>query len=73
MKPKRSGACDQPLDVDPFEGEVVITGPGHVAIALTPSAAAQTAERLAAAVEALQSRSAAHSTVNPSRASDLDD
>ena len=42
-------AYDQPLEVDTQEGEVVIVGPGPAAIALTPQAAAASAERLAAA------------------------
>jgi hypothetical protein len=37
---------DQPLDVDVYEGEVVIFGPGPAGIALTANAAAETAARL---------------------------
>jgi hypothetical protein len=42
---------DQPLEIDTFDGEVVIFGPGAAGIALTASAAAQTAARLAEAAE----------------------
>lgn len=43
-----------PLDVETFHGEVVVTGPGAVSFALSPLAAARTAERLAAAARALE-------------------
>lgn len=45
-------AYEEPLGVEAFDGEVVITGPGRVGVSLTASAAAQTAQRLAAAAEA---------------------
>ncbi|HEY1927621.1 MAG TPA: hypothetical protein VGG92_09160 [Caulobacteraceae bacterium] len=40
---------DEPLDVETYEGEVVITGPAATSYALTPQAAARTATRLAQA------------------------
>lgn len=43
-------AFESPLDVDVVEGEVVIIAPeGAAAIALTPDAARETAERIVAA------------------------
>lgn len=44
-------AYDQPLEVETQDGEVVIVGPGATAVALTPEAAAVSAERLAAAAK----------------------
>lgn len=44
-------AYDQPLEIDTHDGEVVIVGPGATAVALTPQAAAVSAERLAAAAK----------------------
>ena len=49
MKPDPQDTYDQPLEVTTHGGEVVITGPGAAGIALTASAAATTAERLAKA------------------------
>lgn len=43
------GTYDRPLEIDTHGGEVVITGPGPQSIALTAKAAAQSADRLAAA------------------------
>jgi len=40
---------DQPLEVEAYAGEVVITGPASVGFALTAAAAAETADRLALA------------------------
>lgn len=40
---------EEPLDVETYEGEVVITGPASAGFALTPEAAALTAMRLARA------------------------
>jgi hypothetical protein len=44
-------AYDQPLEIETQDGEVVIVGPGATAVALTPKAAALSAERLAAAAK----------------------
>jgi hypothetical protein len=45
-------AYDQPLSVEVFDGEVVVrAATGPMAIALTPRAAAATAEQLAQAAE----------------------
>lgn len=44
-----------PLSVDALEGEVVMTGP-RVSVAMTPEAAAETAERLRLAAEAAQAQ-----------------
>ena len=49
-------AYQEPLAVGVVDHEVVVTGPGAVGVALTPEAAAETAERLHAAARcALQS------------------
>ena len=37
---------DQPSDVEAKDGEVVVDGPDHVAVTLTPDAAMETSERL---------------------------
>jgi hypothetical protein len=52
-------AFDQPLLVSVLEGEVVITGAqGPTAVALTPEAAAKTAERIAEAARLAQASQA---------------
>ena len=38
--------CQKPSDVEAEEGSVFVEGPGSVAFALTPEAAAETGERL---------------------------
>ena len=53
MARRLSDAYTEPLDVQTFNGEVVITGPGPIAVSLTAAAAAKTAERLAAAAASL--------------------
>jgi hypothetical protein len=46
---------DMPLEVQAFEGAVVLTGPDGVALSLTPRAAVQSAELLImAAAQALE-------------------
>ena len=58
-------AFDEPLTVQVTEGEVVITGPGSVAVSLTPSAAAESAKVLARAAEqALRPRQASHTSAS---------
>ena len=47
-------AYGEPLVVGVVEDEIVLTGHGRVGIALTPEAAAETAERLRAAAERVQ-------------------
>jgi hypothetical protein len=69
----RHGAYVQPLDVQVYEGEVVVTGPGAVDIALTASAAAETAQRLAAAAASIQSRTTAQAEANASHDSVSED
>jgi len=49
MTQRQQDAYEDPLAVETYEGEVVITGPGRIGVSLTASAAAQTARRLAAA------------------------
>lgn len=44
-------AYDEPLMVRELNGEVVLTGPGSMAAALTPSAATKTAHLMLAAAE----------------------
>ena len=39
-------AHDQPTKTTAIEGEVVLHGPGHVGLSMTPEAAAETARRL---------------------------
>ena len=53
---------DEPSEVTVEDGQVVVDGPGAVAITMTPAAAIETAERLhAAAVVALGHLSASGS------------
>ena len=49
-------AHPEPLVVGVVENEIVLTGDGRVGIALTPEAAAETAERLRAAARRVQER-----------------
>ena len=49
-------AHPEPLVVGVVEDEIVLTGEGRVGIALTPEAAAETAERLRAAAQRVQAR-----------------
>ena len=49
-------AHPEPLVVGVVEDEIVLTGEGRVGIALTPEAAAETAERLRAAAERVRRR-----------------
>jgi hypothetical protein len=51
MPSSAGNAYDRPLEVEAHDGEVVITGPGATAVALTAGAAAVSAERLAAAAK----------------------
>lgn len=52
MESSQLGAYDQPLDVDVLEGEVVLrSAAGALSVALTPSAALETARRLERAAE----------------------
>ena len=51
-------AYGEPLVVGVVEDEIVMTGEGRVGIALTPEAAAETAERLRAAAQRVQERPA---------------
>ena len=44
-----SSAYSEPMTVHSVDGEVVITGPDAVAVALTPEAAEESAQRLGAA------------------------
>jgi hypothetical protein len=53
---------DQPLEVETYEGEVVITGPFATGYALTPQAAAQTAKRLARAARRAAARGDLHAS-----------
>lgn len=57
MTRNQQEAYRDPLGVETFDGEVVITGPGRIGISLTAGAAAQTAERLAAAAASVQAAS----------------
>ncbi|MBX9739270.1 MAG: hypothetical protein K2X62_04325 [Beijerinckiaceae bacterium] len=53
-------AYEEPLVVSELNGEVVLTGPGAIAAALTPAAAEETARRmLTAAGQALEKQAAA--------------
>ena len=52
-------AHGKPLVVGVVEDEIVLTGEGRVGIALTPEAAAETAERLQAAAQRVQKRDSA--------------
>lgn len=58
MKEAHLKAYDFPLSVEAIDGEIVVTGQA-VAVALTPTAALETARRLKAAAEAALTRSAA--------------
>jgi len=51
-------AHDEPLVVGVVEDDIVLTGDGRVGIALTPEAAAETAERLRAAAKRVRERPA---------------
>lgn len=54
-------AHDKASDVSAEAGEVLVDGPGGIAIALTPEAAAETSERLArASGKAQRQRSASN-------------
>jgi len=44
------GPSDEPITAEAHEGEVVLTGPGRIAVALTAEAAAASAERILVAV-----------------------
>ena len=58
-----SDAYAHALEVQTFHGKVVITGPGSTAVSLTATAAAKTAERLAAAAASLKRRSRHPATI----------
>ncbi|MET0295453.1 MAG: hypothetical protein ABW042_10600 [Phenylobacterium sp.] len=47
---------DQPLDATPIEGEVAITGPGHMHGSMTPQAAKHSAERLRKVADAAEAQ-----------------
>jgi len=47
---KRTPIYDQPSNVRAVEGAVVMDGPDHVEVAMTPDAAEETSERLLGAV-----------------------
>ena len=49
-------AYREPLAVETFDDEVVITGPGPIGISMTASAAAETARRLALAARQVERR-----------------
>lgn len=51
-------AHSKPSDVDAEQGEVLVDGPGGVAIALTPDAAEETGKRLIASAEEARRQSA---------------
>ena len=46
-----SDLCDKPLEAQVHRRAVILTGPGGVALAMTPEAAARSAEILAKAAE----------------------
>lgn len=60
---------DRPITATPIEGEVAITGPGHIHGSMTPDAAKRSAEKLKDVAETAERQPAAEDSESPSEES----